>query len=144
MQAILQARWPDDHAALTLPHFTATTAHSLTSKGYKCLGDFVRAACADRAALTADLQTSLSQKHAADCLALLGRMPLVTMQVSPPRPHAPKDGAAAAAAAAGDDEEKPAGGGGGGGGRGRRAAANWDKEETAERLEVQVRASAFN
>ena len=102
VQAMLQARWPDEPAALCLPYVTEASANTLTQRGYKCLGDFVQSArgtrsknsreqqiggtqslnaghAGDRDSLSRDLKAALAAHEATDCLALIDRLPSVTM-----------------------------------------------------------------
>ena len=90
VQAMLQARWPDDDAALSLPAVSNAAARSLTKRGYQCLGDIVHALHSSRVQLAQHFNAALQSREATDeCLALLERMPSVAISASLPQKQAP-------------------------------------------------------
>ena len=130
---MLQARWPDDDAALCLPHVADAGARALTRRGYKCLGDFVHASRQKRAALSRDLNAALSAQQAEECVSLLDRMPAVTMTSGAPTPRAAAQRCTGDEAAAADHERA--------GNSGEDAAAQADELEVTVTLQRQGQAA---
>lgn len=69
LQAVLQARWPDEASFMQLPHVTSDSAAALTKAGYKDLTQLVRDAVGRRGHAATVLQAALGSKQATDdCL----------------------------------------------------------------------------
>jgi hypothetical protein len=77
MQAVVQAHWPDEPAAMTLPDISSDTARQLADAGHAHLADMVSAAHTLDKKFRSNFQGILGTEQARECMSILQRMPVL-------------------------------------------------------------------